>query len=171
MIYFTADWHLLHKNILKYEERPFKDVQVMANTLIKNHNNLVTPDDEVWDLGDFTMVGSGQRQAIETTIQKLNGHRHLILGNHDRFDPFTYVNMGYTSVHTAIPLYTKDYTFILCHDPSVYDCVKDKGILLCAHVHKLFKCLPEQRVINVGIDVWDYKPVSLDQILELVATF
>jgi calcineurin-like phosphoesterase family protein len=62
----------------------------------------------------------------------------------------------------------------MMHDPSTYIVIEKnpKAILLCGHIHSLFKhLLPEKRIINVGVDAWDMKPVSFDQILELLNSY
>ena len=59
----------------------------------------------------------------------------------------------------------------MMHDPSTYTVIENdpNAVLLCGHIHKLFKhLLPEKRVINVGVDVWNYQPVSFLQILDLL---
>ena len=54
-IWFTSDTHFSHCNIIKYCNRPFKDVDEMNKILIQNWNNVVRPDDIVWHLGDFAL--------------------------------------------------------------------------------------------------------------------
>ena len=170
MIYFTADWHLEHFNIIRYCNRPFKSTHSMQQELIRNFNTRVGPEDATFHIGDFTMLGAGQMGKVERVIPKLNGAHHLILGNHDRMKPFQYVDVGFTSVHTSFPLEYKWAKFVLVHDPSVYHILDDDVYLLHGHIHTLYRdLLPEKKVINVGVDVWDYKPVSVEEILELIA--
>jgi len=169
MRYFSADPHYGHGAIIRHVNRPFKNVAKMEKTIIENHNDIVKDDDEYWLVGDLTMFGPDRRLYIEKIMNKLRGQKHLIFGNHDRFSPHTYLEMGFISAHTAFPMVMRDTHFILCHDPAVYDIVKDQGVLLCGHVHGWFQhWLPEHRIINVGVDVWDFKPVSEDQIFELL---
>ena len=82
MIYYTSDLHLGNKNIIEYENRPWKTVEEMDAGLIKNWNETVSDDDEVYVLGDFCFKGA--TKAIEY-LKQLNGHIHLIRGNHDHF--------------------------------------------------------------------------------------
>jgi len=169
MKWFTGDYHLGHKAIIRICNRPWKNEKQMEKEIIHNRNELVKQDDEVWELGDITMLGPDRRPFIESRIKQFNGNKHLILGNHDRFNAFTYVEMGYITVHTALKIEMRGITFVLCHDPSVYDVVKEDSVLLCAHVHGLFDdLLPKSRVINVGVDVRDYKPISEDEIFEIL---
>ena len=83
MIYFTADTHFFHSNIINLCDRPFKNVDEMNKVLIRNWNSYITELDEIYILGDFLFKGTGgQANAILNT---LNGKKYLIRGNHDKF--------------------------------------------------------------------------------------
>ena len=159
MIWFTSDYHLSHFNIIRYENRPFQNINEMNKTIIENHNKLVHPEDAVYFLGDFSLVGKEKFAWYKKHINMFNGQKHLILGNHDYLKPFTYVSAGFISVHTALDI----GEFILVHDPAVSIIHKDRK-WLCGHVHSLFKM--QKNVLNVGVDVWDFNPVSIDQVRE-----
>ena len=53
-IWFSADYHFSHKNIIEYTNRPFSDITEMDNTIVENHNSVVKPNDHVYFLGDFS---------------------------------------------------------------------------------------------------------------------
>jgi len=91
--------------------------------------------------------------------------RHLILGNHDVLKPFTYVNLGFASVHTSLKIRIGNYDAYLIHDPSAWTVLPRDSILVCGHIHGLFKTLPEQKTVNVGVDVWEFKPITEERIL------
>ena len=78
-IFFTSDTHFEHERIIEYCRRPFKDKNEMTEALIKNWNDLIGPDDIVFHLGDFSWGGSA---AWNDVLNRLNGHIHLVLGNH-----------------------------------------------------------------------------------------
>ena len=82
MIFFTADLHFGHANIIRHCNRPFASVDEMDAVLIHNWNAAVGLKDEVYILGDFTM-----RSAVEAHkyLVRLNGRKYFICGNHDRF--------------------------------------------------------------------------------------
>jgi calcineurin-like phosphoesterase family protein len=176
MIFFTADEHYYHRNVIRYCNRPFKDVNEMNNSFIKLHNEVVSPSDTIFHVGDFSMVGKSQHEMITAILKKLNGTHHLILGNHDEIKPFTYVNAGFTSVHTSYEIELPNHNdylklrslgyekLILNHDPSMY-CICKNAVLVCGHVHTLFKIMKDKKVINVGVDMWDYKPISLTTLI------
>lgn len=82
-IYITSDQHFNHKNILRYQAktRPFDSIEEMNEGLIERHNELVKPTDHVYYLGDFAFAG---KQKTEETLQRLNGRKFYIFGNHDK---------------------------------------------------------------------------------------
>ena len=169
---FTADEHWYHKHIDEYCDRKLGSPKQMNQALIKYHNDVVGKDGTVWHIGDLAMLSQGMEFHVERIVRKLNGTHHLVLGNHDEFKPFNYVRMGFASVHTSMWFERDGYTFVLAHDPSIYTIVQTMGpktYQLCGHIHNLFQhLLPEKRIINVGVDVWDYAPVSLKTILALI---
>lgn len=79
-LWFTSDTHFFHGNIIEYCNRPFKDVYEMNEALIQNWNDRVKPGDVIFHLGDFGHCGS---QKLKETLERLNGRKYLILGNHD----------------------------------------------------------------------------------------
>lgn len=81
MIYFISDTHFYHSNIIKYSNRPFKDVNEMNETIINSWNSVVKNDDTVYHLGDFCLSSDDE---IKSIFNMLNGNKILIRGNHDR---------------------------------------------------------------------------------------
>lgn len=75
MIYFTADLHFYHDNIIKHTNRPFRDYTEMNETLVKNWNRLVKPQDEIYILGDVTMKGPAFATEM---LSRLTGRKYLI---------------------------------------------------------------------------------------------
>ncbi len=171
--FWTADLHLKHKAILRHcphRKETFGTIDKMDADLIKRHNEVVKPDDEVWVIGDFAWPKADQNHFYTSTLEKMNGTKHLVLGNHDECKPFYYVNAGFASVHTANIIKIGDYKVCMAHDPSVWNAVPNDMIFLCGHIHLMFKALPKQRIVNVGVDAWDYYPVSWEQIINLLTT-
>ncbi len=163
MIYFTSDLHFGHSNIIKYCLRPFTSRNQMDSTLIYNWNETVGNDDIVYILGDFTMKGADKRGQIEKIVRKLNGTKHLILGNHDTLKPLAYLEIGFKSVHTSLDLWIPEYEerYLLTHDP-VHSITMPDEIWLVGHVHQMFSELGN--AINVGVDVRDFKPISFMEV-------
>ena len=150
MEYFmTSDTHFGHANIIKYCNRPFKSVKEMDNILIKNWNSVVSDEDIVFHLGDFSF------ERKDSYKYRLNGDIILIKGNHDT-----------DSIIDRATIYYKGAEYILIHNPTE----AREGNILCGHVHEKWKCkvLKTKTCLNVGVDVWDYFPINLKQIHEEV---
>lgn len=158
--FFVADEHYDHENIIKGCGRPYKNTQEMNKDEIERHNSVVTKEDEVYHLGDIWWGNTENWRRFAKIFNQLNGKHHLILGNHDNLKPFAYVEIGFLSVHTSL----KMGSVHLIHDPSA-SCIDRNNLWLCGHVHDLF--VKQKNVINVGVDVWDFTPVSMNQILNL----
>lgn len=164
MKWVTADEHYYHEGIIFPCNRPFKTTKQMNKTLIKNNNEIVSPEDEVYHIGDFTMLPIGDVHMVERILSQLNGYHHLILGNHDRQRSWDLIDAGFSSIHTTLELVYENRKFFLHHDPA-WSVVFRPETQLCGHVHNLFKFC--KNTINVGVDIWDFKPVSLDEIIKL----
>lgn len=158
MIYFTSDQHFGHANIIKYCNRPFENHQQMDKEIIKRYNSKVTNDDIVYFLGDLTLH---KHDIVGNLLKNLKGNKILILGNHDSLKPFDYIDLGFTTVHTALEISTTSGNFILVHDPAISQVDRSKQFL-CGHIHDLFKS--QKNCINVGVDVWNFYPVSLENL-------
>lgn len=78
--FFIADTHFGHANILAFDNRPFTDINIHDETLIENWNNKISIHDECWILGDISWHNATKTNII---LSKLNGIKHLIIGNHD----------------------------------------------------------------------------------------
>jgi calcineurin-like phosphoesterase family protein len=181
--YFTSDEHYHHLNIIRYSNRPFRDVREMNEELIARHNSVVKPGDLVIHLGDFTM----NDKYAEPIFRRLNGSHKLIPGNHDpcyrkhsRWQQHvaTYRKMGFIDVLQQDEIEIKGHKVLLDHMPYVQDSrhgdkyaayrPKDEGrILLHGHIHLLWRV--RGRMINVGVDKWDYTPVHIDTLGQIVA--
>ena len=166
-IYFTADFHLFNENIIEYCNRPYKNSQHMGRDLIIRYNRVVNTDDMVYFLGDLTLKGIEFKPSLNSLVSRMNGEKHLILGNHDRLSVRDYLEMGFESVHSSWDLDIADKKFTLVHDPAMAY-TRPSRIILCGHVHTHF--IYYKNTINVGIDAWQYQPVSLDQIRILLRT-
>lgn len=174
--FFTADQHFGHEAILHSCKRPFKTSKEMDRQIIKRYNEVVTDDDTVYFLGDVSMY---KGPHIVDCIKKLKGRKILILGNHDKSNPFDYIEWGFESAHTSLVntwVATTNIIYslrvLLAHDPALSAFMKQAEckLMVCGHVHNLFKYVKtdDGLVINVGVDVHDFKPVSLEGIGKIV---
>ena len=147
MIWFTADTHFYHTNILKYCKRPFKNVNDMNHTIIVNWNNKVEEGDTVFHLGDFSF---GHFKELK---KQLNGNIILIKGNHD--------HNNQSIIKDMIIEHGGRY-WHLVHNPE--DCEGEH--CLCGHIHEKWKIKKDKNklMVNVGVDQWNYKPISIKDI-------
>lgn len=166
--FITADYHLGHFNIIKYCDRPFKTLEEMNETIIKNHNERVKPEDEVYYVGDFCFknspggkMGEGVPIKSEYWLSKLNGKFIFIRGNHDRNNSLkvitvaSHIKYGKNIIH-------------LVHNPDFVD--MDCKINLVGHVHNYWKFKRIKRgdkvtdAINVGVDMNKFRPVTFEEV-------
>ena len=175
MIYFTADTHFCHINVIKFCNRPFQDIEQMNKILIENWNARVISGDDVYILGDFLFRGTGA--DANEIIKKLNGKKYLIRGNHDRFiDRKDFDKSGFVWIKDYHTMYYEKRKFVLFHYPILeWDGYYRNSIHLYGHVHNC-EGEPKRTValggsaINVGVDVNNYYPVSIEEILKMVQT-
>ena len=78
---YISDLHFGHSNVINFDHRPFADVDEMDNCLIKLWNSRVSKDDEVYIVGDFCYRSA---KSPDWYLRQLKGHKHLIIGNHDK---------------------------------------------------------------------------------------
>lgn len=169
--FFTGCEHYSHKNIIKYCNRPFADYEEMNKKIILNHNQRVKNEDVVYHLGDTILygkskTGNGEQTKAESIISQLNGTQIFIEGNHDQGNRNT--------------LKTKNQEIILNQNGLRIQCLHDPlyaridyDLILHSHVHLSWKVkeiyyLGQIRLmINVGVDVNNFMPVRLDEILSI----
>lgn len=190
--FFTSDLHFGHQKVIEFCNRPFSDVDDMTEQLIKNWNKKVRPQDHVYVLGDVSMYLSVQE--LKAIISRLNGTKILIRGNHD-MQVGQMRNAGFDVVVESAIIYIANRRVVLSHYPypnsgfmhSIYKLlhklfpkkfwldkhrfrrVKDNGHwLLHGHTHSEVIHTPGTRMIHVGVDAWDYSPVELAQIGNII---
>jgi calcineurin-like phosphoesterase family protein len=165
MDYFTSDWHIGHERLcLVYCNRPFATIRKHDKAIPKRAKEVLTPDDTLYMLGDLTLAGPDYLNLFIKLIQQNipASKKVLVLGNHDRMWWYHYIQMGFDAVHSE--LYLPEYDIYLTHDPK--NAIKDMSkIWLCGHVHQHWK--HTSNTINVGVDVWDFKPVSIEQLKDI----
>lgn len=163
-IWFTSDWHLDNAAIIEYCDRPFDNAKKMNHAILSRYKKTVSSEDIVYFLGDLSFRGPDNLNWYINTFKKLPGQKHLVLGNHDRLSVWQYEDAGFMTIANAMHLELLD--IYLVHDPAKSLVRKDK-LWICGHVHNLFPKLMRPNLVNVSVDVWDFKPASLEEILEL----
>lgn len=189
---WTSDFHMGHYNVIKYCNRPFKDISHMHETIIERWNTAISPDDEMWFLGDWSMS-----QRYLWMLNRFNFKNMVwVLGNHDKEKRIikemeeggilydlrdkitlrkgTYVNIG-------------GKMFTVVHRPMDGG---DEYPVLCGHVHERWQFLPpgtsisehgrskpsttkvlQMPILNVGVDVNNFFPYTDEQILKFFENY
>ena|ERR1035437_10239386 len=182
MIFFLSDPHFSHEAIIHYCNRPFANVAEMNETLIKNWNECVGPHDTIFVLGDLTLSSYNEFFPI---AQRLNGIKFLIKGNHDKFSEGQYKKLGFTVFHElkmklfgkivrmshypyAYPWYKRPFAFkselrFMEHRPP-----RIPGELLF-HGHSHSKKKRIGNMYHVGVDAWNFRPVSLSELESFIS--
>ena len=165
----------------------------MNEEIIKRHNELVSPDDTYYCLGDICM---GTIYNSLPIINRLNGHKIIVLGNHDRCSPMyshrteekrqhflaeyykyfekivdeVIIGIGdEATLLTHLPYWSEWFIDHAEHEKDFQPYMpRNKGLWhLCGHVHSKDRMLNE-REIHVGVDAWNFYPVSEKQIINLM---
>lgn len=155
--WFTADTHFGHQRTLELSKRPFKTVEEMNITMIKNWNSVVANGDTVYHLGDF-----GDYKVKE----KLNGNVYLVMGNYERSD----IDKGLITLDDLFNLFEGVYKQIdvakinnqiyqMVHEPSHGT---DKNFKLFGHIHKLQ--MVKRNALNVGVDCHNFTPINIETV-------
>jgi calcineurin-like phosphoesterase family protein len=157
-IFFTSDSHFGDHRTLNIWKRPFASTAEMDAVLIAAWNAAVGPEDEVWHLGDFA-----RRPAdVPALLARLSGIKHLVRGNND--PPATTAARGWASVQDYAELEVEGRKLVLCHYAFRSWNGQGKGALnLHGHSHGRLKPMPRQ--IDVGVDVWGWRPVTIEEML------
>lgn len=163
-IFFTADQHFGHTNIIKHCNRPFQNVEEMDAYFLDNWNSTVKPKDVVYFLGDLSF-------HPEKYLPKLNGRIHFILGNHDRQSVYYYAKQPNVESVSHIKEIKLDKHFIvLCHYPLVSWNRSCHGSWHL-HGHSHGKYHPQKLSFDVGVDSTNYKLCSWEFIEDMLDHF
>lgn len=190
--FFTSDTHFSHKNIIHLGDgRPFKDINHHNEMLIKNWNTVVSPDDVVFHLGD---VALGPWPDGLDCVRRLNGRKILVPGNHDRISSvekesrrvryFADYADVFDDIRREVTSYSIDGTYVqMSHYPYTGEShegrpdrytelrpVNDGSVLIHGHTHAndVVSFDKGTLMISVGVDAWNWTPVSEQQLSEII---
>ena len=162
---FTSDHHFGHGGARGLFKRPFSSTAAMDAAMVARWNEVVGPADQVWHLGDFAVRQPAAR--IAELLSALAGEKHLIAGNND--GEATTGAAGWASVQAYAELEQAGTQLVLCHYPLRSWHRMARGALnLHGHSHGRLAPLPRQ--LDVGVDCWDFRPVTLEEIRERLRT-
>lgn len=163
-IWFISDTHFGHSNILKFKDkegnpiRSFNNTFEMDETMVQRWNELVKPADHVWHLGDVTFRYDGYFNNI---MSRLNGKLRLVVGNHDKMK-----NPNLFKWFEKVVYWRgfREHNFTATHQPNRLEGLRDGAFNVHGHIHE--KKMSDPHYINVSVEVRDYAPTHLDQILK-----
>ncbi len=162
-IWFTADFHLGHRNILRYCHRPFDTVEQMNATLLDRLNELIKERDLLYFLGDFCLGSADTAQSYLRQIRCKN--IHVVFGNHDRVlrklpDHFIWAkDLAEVSVSSQ--------KIVLCHYAlRVWNHSHHGSWHLYGHSHGNLPEIPAMPAMDVGVDTHDFRPWHYEEIAQ-----
>lgn len=170
MNYYISDMHFGHKNVLGFDNRPFQDIEEMDRTLIELWNACVQPKDNVYIVGDLCYRNE---QSEEWYLEKLKGHKYLIIGNHDGKLLKNEKAMAYfESVDKMMHIKDNGKQICLCHFPIAEWNGFYKGHWhIYGHIHnnknEVYEFMKKQEhALNAGCMLYDYMPMTLEQLIQ-----
>ena len=176
MVYYTADLHLGHANVIRHCNRPFETVDEMDAALIANWNRRVQPKDTVYIVGDLLFRNMRPANGY---LGMLNGRKTLILGNHDhtwikRID----AEKAFAAVANMLTIKDGAKTVVLCHYPMLSWHGSGRGSLMVhSHIHNNTNAdywpylQSHPNILNAGVDVNGFMPATLDELIANNARF
>lgn len=160
-VWFTADTHFYHKNIIEYCNRPYINVEAMNEALIENWNKCVKPDDHIFHLGDFAFANEFLTREI---IKRLNGRIHIVVGNHDAKQEEAFKDY-FETCERLQEIRVNAQTIVLCHFPLETWHWRNSGTwMLHGHEHGYRENLMQCKRMDVGVDPNGLRPVNIDEV-------
>ena len=166
MNYFISDLHIGHENILKLTNRPFKSIEEMNETLIKNWNKKVSEEDNIYIIGDLFFKC---QENVEEFLKRLKGKKTLIVGNHDKTWLEKIDKNKYFEIVTELLTFDDGQRMVtLCHYPMVSF---EGRFHIHGHIHGnkndvFWETLKKMdKVLNASVEINNYQPVTFDELL------
>lgn len=157
-IWVISDTHFGHENIIEFCDRPFHNTHEMNQCILENWNSVVKPQDKIYHLGDVYMGMS--KGYIENLLQRLNGHKRLILGNHDNGkDQILHRYFEKIDVWRCFGKEKLLLTHVPVHPSSIE---KKEWTNIHGHIHQ--NKSPEGRYRNACVEWTNYTPVNLEEL-------
>lgn len=157
LIWFTADLHLGHENIIRYCKRPFSCAAEMDDYIIRAWRELVSSQDSVFVLGDFSFHSPRRTSDI---LDELPGKKYLIKGNHDRRVKEIH---GWTWVESYCERVIDGHRVVMSHYPIEQWRAMGTGSFH-VHGHRHGPQTSDMRRLDVGVDLWGFQPISWGQV-------
>lgn len=159
-ISFISDPHFGHKNMAI--KRGFKDQYEHDEYIIKEWNKIINKKDTTWILGDITMEKNNY-----SILERLNGYKRIVLGNHDMGNHTKHMLKYVNSIHGMVKLKNKKYGNIFLTHCPIHPVELDYRVKYNIHGHVHENSLKDNRYINVCMEVVNYIPKTLEQLIKI----
>ncbi len=170
MIYYIADTHFGHTNVIRHDNRPFSSIEEMDRTIIENWNARVRDTDDIYIVGDFIYRGAHEP---EWYLKQLKGKKHFIIGNHDGAVLKSNEALKYfVDVDKMAHVIDGRNHICLCHFPIAEWNGFYKGHYhIYAHIHNntndvYYFMKKYDRALNAGCMINNYMPVTFNELVE-----
>jgi len=165
-IYFTSDTHFGHKILIdkNLRARRFSSIEEHDELIIENWNKTVKRGDMVYHLGDFAW------HDVAKYRKRLNGQIHLIKGNHDRLKSPEKAMFESISDIRSINVLDGQKVYLCHYAMRVWNQSHHGSWHLYGHSHGSLLDDPASRSFDIGVDCWDFAPVSVEQVAAKMAT-
>lgn len=175
--WYISDPHFHHDNIIKFCNRPFSNYKEMDEYLITQWNERVKETDHITCLGDVTLErgnrGGGQAQSLIKLVRSLNGHKRLLLGNHDHFPVQVYLDAGFEKIYAT---HRNEHNWLLSHFPIHGGSLGSVVANVHGHIHNnpsppphVFKGYKDKKeiiqpYINICVEETAYGPITVGEV-------
>lgn len=164
-IWLISDTHFNHNKDFIWKARGFNSVEEMNETIIKNWNDVIQPDDVIYHLGDVIM---GELDAGIPLVKRLNGKIKLAIGNHDTTKRLAAFKELFDEINFGYRLKKGKKTFLLTHYPTLVANYNDptKVYSIHGHTHSPNAFCEYPLMYNVNCDAHDCKPILFEDVIE-----
>ena len=166
---YTSDLHFGHAKVIEFDHRPFADVAEMDRVLIYLWNDRVQPDDTVYIIGDICFHAAN---PPEWYLRQLNGHKVLILGNHDKKLLKNPRALSYLErVEPMLTITDENRQIVMCHYPlAEWDGYFHGAWHIYGHIHnnrnETYEYMrTKPKALNAGCMINNYAPASFNELL------
>lgn len=174
--FYISDSHFFHTNVIAYENRPFSSVEEMNESMIERWNSAVSVEDTVIFGGDLVLASSrNYPEKVKGILQRLNGNKVLIKGNHER-SLKKVILLGFQEGSHYKEVEDSGYNIFVIHKLlSNYDrylsFINRADYVLYGHSHCIIYDDPrvynKEKFINICVEHLDYIPRTIEELIKI----
>lgn len=167
--WFSTDWHLGHKNIIRFDNRPFKSIEEHDSAIMKNIMSQLKPKDALYYLGDFTLSNKGHTESMLATLASSGAMLYFIKGNHDKDDTIKLYQKYGTYLGEQKKIVVEGQEIILNHFKMlVWDKAHHGSWHLYGHSHGSIESYIVGKSMDCAINLFNYKLIEFSEIKKLM---